>query len=149
MKKIISLSVLVFTIFILSGCGQPNISNGDMQKKSNKFRIDELVLLPHPGKYIKKGVITLTKEQKMRMKNEVKKTHVPLFQDKMREAFKLEKKLQRGVAKGKSREELKSLIDDIAKLKREALDHRLDALNQLQKILTPEQWKKVNKLTYK
>lgn len=118
-------------------------------EKSNKFRIDELMILPHPGKYIKTGKIKVTKEQQMRIKKEVKAVYPPIFQEKTREAFKLEKRVQRGVAKGKTKEELKDLLDQIAKLKREAMDSRIDALNKFQEIVGEETWKKINKLTYK
>ena len=53
------------------------------------------------------------------------------------------------VKKGKTKTDLKNILDKISKLKREAMDGRIDALNHIQKILTKEQWKKVNKLTYK
>ena len=117
--------------------------------KNNKFKIDELVILPHPGKFIKKGKVKVTKAQKEKITMEVKAVYVPIFQEKIREAFDLEKKLQRMVAKGKTKEELKSLIDQIAKLKREAIDSRIDALNQIKKILGEKTWKQINKLTYK
>lgn len=118
-------------------------------KKSNKFRIDELVLLPHPGKFIKLGKIDASNEQKKRIKKEIKSVYPPIFQSKMRDAFKLEKKVQRAVANGKTKEDLKDILDQIMLLKREAIDSRIDALNHTQKILTKKQWKKVNKLTYK
>lgn len=140
MKKII----LMVTVLLLCS----NLYAAE-KKKSNKFRIDELVLLPHPGKFIKTGKIEATKEQKQRIAKEVKAVHAPLFQAKMREAFQLQKKVQRGVAKGKTKEELKDLLDQISKLKREAIDSRIDALNAFQDIVTPEQWKMINKITYK
>lgn len=118
-------------------------------KKSNKFKIDELVILPHPGKFIKKGKIKASKEQKQRIEKEIKANYPKIFQAKMREAFKLEKKVQRAVSKGKTKSDLKDILDQIAKLKREAMDSRIDALNHIQKILDQKQWKKVNKLTYK
>lgn len=124
------------------------ISSIYAQEKSNKFKIDELVILPHPGKFIKQGKIELTMEQ-MEKLQVVKKTIIPGFQDKMRQAFVVEKKLRRAVEKGKDKVALTSMIDEIAKLKREALERRLDALYEIQKILTKEQWKIVNKLTYK
>ncbi len=117
--------------------------------KNKKFKIDELVILPHPGKSVKMGKISLTKEQKEKIAKEVKSVYAPIFQGKMREAFELEKKVQRMVSKGKNKEELKTILDKISKLKREAIDSRIDALNHIQKIMTKEQWKKANKLTYK
>ena len=117
--------------------------------KSNKFKIDEIAFLPHPGVFIKNGQIKASNEQKQRMTKEVKATYVPVFQGKMREAFDLEKRVQRGVAKGKTKEELKDLLDKIANLKREAIDSRIDALNHIHKIFGDEIWTKINKLTYK
>jgi Spy/CpxP family protein refolding chaperone len=139
MKKSLLVIGMVF-VFVLSGFAS---------EKSNKFRIDELVFLPHPGKFIKQGKIKITKEQSERITKEVKAVYVPVFQDKMRAAFKIEKKVQRMVLQGKTKEELKPFLDEIMKLKREAMDSRIDALNLIQKILTPEEWKKANQLTYK
>jgi len=123
--------------------------SGFANAKNNKFRIDELVLLPHPGKFIKQGKIEATKEQKQKIAKEVKAVYAPIFQDKIREAFKLEKKVRRLVEQGKTKEELKPLLDQIMKLKREAMDSRIDALNKIKKILSPKDWKKVNTLTYR
>ena len=117
-------------------------------KKSNKFKIDELIILPHPGKFIKQGKIEVSKTQKERMTKEVKAIYAPFFQNKIREAYKLEKKVQRAVAKGKTKTNLKDTLDKIEELKREAIDSRIDALNHIQKILTKKQWEKVNTLTY-
>lgn len=118
------------------------------KKKNNKFKINNLVILPAPGKLIKTGKVNATMEQKQRISKEVKAVYAPVFQDHMREAFKLEKKVQRGIAKGKTKEDLKELLDEIAKLKRAATDGKIDALNQFKKIVTNDQWKKINKLSY-
>ncbi|MCV6608872.1 MAG: hypothetical protein OIF32_11725 [Campylobacterales bacterium] len=149
MKKNLLIATLTAAVVMtLNGCQGKSPSCGVEKKKSNKFRIDELVILPHPGKMIKHGQVKATKQEKMAIKK-IKQGPVPLFQKKMQEAFKLEKKLQRGVAKGKTKEELKDLLDQIAKLKREAIDHRIDALNMIHKVVGEEKWKKINKLTYK
>jgi len=117
--------------------------------KSNKFKVNELVILPHPGKFIKKGMVDISKDQNERITKEVKAVYAPKFQGKLREALKLEKKLRKKVERGTTAKEVKALIDEIAKLKRESLDIRIDALNHMRSIMTEEQWKKVNKLTYK
>lgn len=117
--------------------------------KSNKFKIDPLVFLPSPGRLIKQGKVQVTKEQMQRINKEVKAIYPPIFQAKMREAFDIQKKTQRMVAKGKSKKEMKSELDQIAALKREAVDGKIDALNHFKKILTPEQWNKIVKLSYK
>lgn len=139
MKKNIAIIGFVLT-FALSGFAN---------ESSNKFRIDELVLLPHPGKFIKQGKIKITKEQNERLTKEVKAVYVPIFQKKIREAFQIEKKVQRMVAQGKTKEELRVFLDEIMRLKREAMDSRIDALNQIKKIFTEKEWKEVNKLAYK
>lgn len=118
-------------------------------KQNSKFKIDELVILPHPGKLFKTGKIVLTQEQKKQFSQEIKSVYPPIFQEKMRAAFQLEKKLQRAVSKGKTAQELKDTLDQIAKLKREAMDGRIAALNHIKKILTKEQWDTIIKLSYK
>jgi len=99
---------------------------------SNRFRVDELALLPHPGRLVKTGDIL----------------YPPLFHPKMQQAFELQRRLQRAVAEGKTKAEVKDLLDDIARIKRDAMALRIDALNQVRTILTPAQWNAVNRLTY-
>lgn len=120
-----------------------------LAKTNSKFKIDELAILPHPGKMFKTGKVKLTDEQKKRFSKEIKSVYPPIFQEKIRAAFQLEKKLQRAVTKGKTAKELKNLLDRIAQLKREAMDGRIDALNHIKKILTKEQWDTIIKLSYK
>jgi len=119
------------------------------QEKSNKFRIDELAFLVHPMKPIKQGKVQITNEMRQRIANEVQAVHAVVFHEKMNEAFALEKKLRHEVTEGKTKEELSGLIDEIAKLKREALDARIDALNAIKKILPEDIWKKINQEWYK
>jgi Spy/CpxP family protein refolding chaperone len=114
----------------------------------DKFRVDELALLPHPGKLFRQGSIQLTPEQQQRLRQDVKAVYPPLFHPKMQQAFELQRRLQRAVAEGKSKEEVKELLDEMASVKRAAMDLRIDALNALRDILTPEQWDAVNRLSY-
>ncbi len=120
-----------------------------VKSKNKKFMIRELVILPHPGKLIKMGKVIVDKKTKQTIKKDVKKVYAPIFQGLMREAFDLEKQVQRMVTKGKTKDDLKNILDKISKLKREAIDSRIDALNHMQKLMTKEQWKQVNKFTYK
>ena len=124
-------------------------TNMGYKPKSNKFHIDELVFLPYPGKLIKKGKIVTTKEQRERITNEVKRVYTPYFQGKLREAFNLEKEVQKMVAEGKGAKDVSHLLDQIMKLKRESISSRIEALSHIRKILSKEQWEKANKLTYK
>jgi Spy/CpxP family protein refolding chaperone len=114
---------------------------------SNRFRVDELALLPHPGRLVKTGEVQLTPEQQQQMRA-MQAVYPPLFHPKMQQALELQRRLQRAVAKGKTKAEVKELLDDIARIKREAIALRIDALNQVRTILTPAQWDAVNRLTY-
>lgn len=114
---------------------------------SNRFRLDELALLPHPGRLVKTGDIQLTPEQQQQMQA-MRAIYPPLFHPKMQQAFELQRRLQRAVAEGKTKAEVKNLLDDIARIKREPMALRIDALNQVRTILTPAQWNAVNRLTY-
>jgi len=125
------------------------LSTNLIADETNKFKIDELILLPHPGKLIKLGKLNITEEQKVRFVKEVKSIYPPIFQEKMRKAFSLEKKVQKAVIAGKTKDDLKDLLNQIAQLKREAIDGRIEALNHLKEIFTKEQWEQLNKITYK
>lgn len=113
--------------------------------KSSKFRVDELIILPHPGKALKLHAkeLGVTKKEQMRIKKEVKAVYAPIFQNKIREAFKIEKSIRRQVAKGATKEQLKAKLDEVARLKREAMDSRIDALNTFRSILGDKKWKRV------
>ena len=119
------------------------------KKKTDKFKINELIILPHIGKVIKfnSKELKITKEQMQRISKEIKQVYPPKFQALIREAFPLEKKVQRKVLKGASPIELKNELDKIAKLKRESIDIKIEALNTFAKILTKEQWKKIIELS--
>jgi hypothetical protein len=60
----------------------------------------------------------------------------------LQEIFVLEKKLQREVVKKATTydESLKTKLDEIAKLKHEAINYKLEALLKIKSILTKEQW---------
>ncbi len=118
---------------------------------SGKFKIDELVILPHPGKVLKFHAkeVGVTKDDMMRIRKEIKAVYAPKFQGKIREAFTIEQKVKRMVSKGKTPSELKDDLDKIAKLKREAIDYRIQALNKFREILGEEKWLKIVKYKMK
>lgn len=115
------------------------------KKKNMKFVINELVELPHPGRVFKMygEELGITKKQKKMFSQKIKKVYAPKFQDKIREALKIETKVRRMVKKGKSIDSMTKELDEIAKLKREAMNARIKALNVAKTFLTPEQWKAI------
>lgn len=139
MKRFVVLIILTLTLSLSAA----------ENKKSNKFKINELIILPHIGKIIKhnKEKLAITKEQEKRISKEIKQVYPPRFQDLIREAFPIEKKIRRGVLQGKTPAMLKKEIDEVAKLKRESIDIKIEALNAFRKILTKEQWSKIIKLS--
>lgn len=119
--------------------------------QSNKFRVDELILLPHPMKEIMKNgdKYGITKNQKDSLLKEIKSKYPHMMQPKMQEAFKLERKIIKEVTKKhRSPNKLKSEIDRVAELKREVTDIHIEALNEFAKILTKEQFDAVVKAFY-
>jgi aromatic ring-opening dioxygenase LigB subunit len=142
MKKV--LVILVSLLFIV------NLGATEVEKKKiNKFKINELIILPHIGKIIKfnSKELKITKEQMKRISKEVKQVYPPKFQALIREAFPIEKKVQRKVLKGATYSEVKEELDKIAKLKREAINIKIEALNTFSSILTKQQWGKIIKLS--
>ena len=118
-------------------------------EKSSKFKINELIILPHIGKIIKmnKKELNISKEQMNRVSKEVKQVYPPKFQALIREAYPIERKIQRKVLKGATAKDLKEDLDKVAKLKRDSIDIKIEALNTFKKIFTEEQWQKIIKLS--
>ncbi len=139
MKKILFVLIASFCAINLSA---------QEAKKTGNFAINELILLPHIGKVLKNNSkeLNITNEQMQRVSKEVKQVYPPKFQDLIRQAFPIERKVQRKILKGASPEELKKDLDEIARLKREAVDYKIMAFNAFKKIFTKEQWKKITKL---
>ncbi|MEV9475820.1 hypothetical protein [Aliarcobacter butzleri] len=137
MKKIF----LIMTIFTL-------LLNAN-EENSSKFKIDDLIILPAIGKIIKENSkdLVITKEQNERISKEVKQVYPPKFQDLIRQAYTIEKKVQRAVLKGATPIELKEDLDEITRLKRESINLKIEAVNEFAKILTKEQWAKIIELS--
>ncbi|ACZ12576.1 hypothetical protein [Sulfurospirillum deleyianum] len=112
------------------------------QGKNENFVIHDLVTLEMPGGAIKSGALELNGDQMIRISKEVRPIMHERYQAKMNEAFGLEKRVQKLLKQGKSKEELKTYLDQISTIKREAMDIKIDAYKTFQAILTPEQWQK-------
>ena len=132
------LIMIIFAIFLNAN-----------EENSSKFKINELIILPAIGKIIKENVeeLAITKEQQEKISKEIKQVYSPKFQDLIRQAFTIEKKVQKKVIKGATPIELKDDLDEIARLKRESINLKIEAVNEFQKILTKEQWKKIIELS--
>lgn len=119
------------------------------EENSSKFKIDELIILPAIGKIIKENAknLAITKEQNERISKEVKQVYPPKFQDLIRQAYTIEKKVQKKVLKGATPSELKEDLDEIARLKRESINLKIEAINAFAKVLTKEQWEKIVELS--
>lgn len=115
---------------------------------AHSFQTEELISLPHPGEFIRNGEIKLPKEKKMKIQKEIKGVYAPLFQEKLAKAYELEKEVQKAVNEGKTKKELAQLLDEIVKLKREAIELRIEALNEFKKIIPKKDWEMINNKTY-
>ncbi|MBN1838600.1 MAG: hypothetical protein JW802_00995 [Campylobacterales bacterium] len=110
--------------------------------KNQAFIIHDLITLEMPGGAIKSGALELSGDQVIRISKEVRPIMHETYQSKINEAFGLEKRVQKLLKQGKSKEEVKTYLDQIARIKREAMDIKIDAYKAFQAILTPEQWQR-------
>ncbi|QKF81114.1 hypothetical protein [Halarcobacter ebronensis] len=141
MKKI--KTIILVMLFALT------LNAQEQKSKTDKFKINELIILPHIGKVLKDNLkeLNVTDIQMQRVSKEVKQIFPPKFQALIREAFPIEKRVQRKVLKGATPDELKEDLDKIAQLKREAINIKIEALNAFKKIFTQEQWSMITKLS--
>lgn len=119
---------------------------------SNKFRVDELVLLPHPMKIVKnnKEELGITKEQMQELMAKVKDRYQKVIHEELQKAYKLERKIIKSVTVDhKSSEELKSELDELEALKRKVTDTHIGALNEFATVLSKEQFQKLVNIFYK
>ena len=118
-----------------------------MLKKQAKPK--ELITFIHGGKIVKMygKELGVTDKQMMRFANEIQMKFVPKIQQAMSRAAKLEKIVKQAVyTKHKNSKQLKGYVDEIAKLKKDATNYRIEAYLVLQDILTKEQFKKGMKI---
>ena len=109
--------------------------------------LDDLVRLHVPMPLIKKGKIEATPEQFAQIVAIARPLMHEQYNPKMNEIFGLERRAQRLILQGKTKEEVRPLLTQIAALKLEALEIKIDILNAVQGILTPEQWEQYKPLS--
>lgn len=117
------------------------------QEKNDNLIMNDLIVLTMPGQMVKSGQIDVSSEQMERIMKEVQPLMHVKYQAKTNEAFGLEKHVQKLLRQGKSKEDVKPYLDQIAAIKREAIDIKIDAYRVFQAILTPEQWQKFVELS--
>ena len=115
--------------------------------EAKSFVVNDLIVLDMPGKIVKSGALELSGDQIIRISKEVQPLMHETYQAKINEAFGLEKRVQKLLRQGKSKEEVKAYLDQIAQIKRQAIDIKIDAYQGFQTILTPEQWAKYLELS--
>ena len=110
---------------------------------------NELITFIHGGKMVKMygEQLGITDKQMMRFANKIQMKFVPKIQQVMSRVAKLEKIVKQAVyTKHKNSKQLKGYVDEIAKLKKDATNYRIEAYLVLQDILTKEQFEKGMKI---
>lgn len=113
--------------------------------KQKKEKAHELISFIHAGKMVKMYAkkLGIKDDQINRFANEIIIGFVPKIKQAMQRVQILEKLIKKGVyEEHKSSKELKIYVDEVAKLKTDATNYRIEAYLVLQDILTKEQFKK-------
>ncbi len=121
-------------------------------KKEDKHQVEELVPLPHFMQIVmKKGdELKITDEQKQKLQKEIKAIFPEKIHGGMDRAKVIEDKIQNAVLKeGKTKEDIRVEVADLAVIKMLITNDHIDALNALRGILSQEQFNKVLELSKK
>lgn len=102
--------------------------------------INDLIQIQIPNTFLRSGQLDVTDEQRTKIMQLVRPLMHDVYQPKMNEAYGLERRVQKAVMQGKSKEEVKDMLDKIAQIKREALDVKLEVIGHFKSVLTLEQW---------
>jgi Spy/CpxP family protein refolding chaperone len=114
-----------------------------------KSKPNELISFMHGGKMVMMfgEKLGINDKQMMRFANEIQMEFVPKIQKSMKRVASLEKLVKEAVyTKHKNSKELKKYVDEIANLKKDVANYRIEAYLVLQNILTKEQFKKGMKI---
>jgi len=126
-------SLLAFVVpFALAHADEPQM----------RFKVTELVELPHPMSAIRKDPerFGITTGQRERLDKELFAVFPPEMHPRMQRAWELQNRVRRGVMKqGKDSEALAAELDELSRIKREMADLHIDALRIFQDVLTQEQ----------
>lgn len=139
---LISLSLMLATG---TGQAEPDISPGHTPSRPG-FLVSELVALPHPMRIIIDAPdrFGIRPEQMDRLHREIREVYPPQLHPRVQAAWQLEKAIYQAVIeRGKNAGAVADQLDELTRLKREATDIRIQALNRFRAILEPEQYQAV------
>lgn len=126
------------------------ISNS--KEKFHHKNTNELINFVHGGMMVKlySEELGITDEQMFRFSNEIISVIVPKIEQSMKRVNELEIIIKRGVyEEQKDSSDLKKYVDEVAKLKKDVANYRIDAYLVLQDILSKEQFEKGMKILQK
>ncbi|MBK1648021.1 hypothetical protein [Rhabdochromatium marinum] len=111
-----------------------------------RFRVDELVALPHPMRLIKQHPerYQLLPEQYDRLQKEIIAVYPPQMHQRKREAWQLERQIRYAVLeKNATAEALSAQLDELSRIKRQITDLHIAALRVFRAILTSDQFQRL------
>lgn len=115
-------------------------------KQPLRFKVTELVELPHPMSAIRQDPerFGITAEQRERLDKELIAVFPPEIHPRMQRAWELQNRIRRSVMKqGRDSVTLKAELDELSGLKREIANLHIDALGRFRDILSEEQLQQV------
>lgn len=126
---------------------QPELgSEAGPGSKRPGFMVSELVPMPHPMRPIRQDPqrFGVSPEQMQTLRREVMEVYPPQLHKRVQAAWSLERAIRRAVLEqGKDSAAVAEQLDELVRLKREATDIRIEALNRFRAILEPEQYQAV------
>ncbi|WP_462320917.1 hypothetical protein [Halochromatium sp.] len=124
---------------------EPTASPGPASKRPG-FLVSELVTMPHPMRLIRQDPqrFGVSSEQMERLRSEIMEVYPAQLHQRVQAAWSLERSIRHAVLEeGKDSAAVADQIDELVRLKREATDIRIEALNRFRALLEPEQYQAV------
>ncbi|MFP4280854.1 MAG: hypothetical protein ACLFQI_12755 [Halochromatium sp.] len=141
--------LLALPLLLTLGTAQADTASPERPGSASKrpgFMVSELVSLPHPMRAIRQDPehFGVSREQMQALRREVMEVYPPQLHERVQAAWSLERAIRRGVLEqGKDSAAVAEQLDELTRLKREAIDLRIEALNRFRAILDPEQYQAV------
>ncbi|MGM0623800.1 MAG: hypothetical protein ACQESH_07230 [Campylobacterota bacterium] len=119
------------------------------KQKDDRFVVHDIVPVQMPGKFLKSGELPLSANQMQQLQEDVRPLMHEQYNVMMQEAFLVQRKIARGIENGKDAQQLQPLLDQLTKIKREAIDIKITAYNNFLNLLNDEQKKLYKQLKRK